>query len=71
MPSADNSGMETLGGLLLIAGIACVGGGLLMDSNYGGGIKSQSAAPVWRGFRMVGIVAIAIGLAAFGLAALF
>jgi len=42
-----------------------------MDSNYGVGIKSQSAAPVGRGFRMVGIVAIAIGLAAFGLAALF
>jgi hypothetical protein len=63
--------METLGGLLLIVGIACVGGGLLMDSNYGGGVKSQSSVPLWRGFRMVGIVAIAIGLAAFALAALF
>jgi hypothetical protein len=62
--------VETLGGLLLILGIACVGGGLLMDTNYGGGIKSQSAAPLWRSFRMVGIVAIAIGLAALALSAL-
>ena len=62
--------METVGGLLLILGIACAGGGLLMDTNYGGSIKSQSAAPLWRGFRMVGMVAIAIGLAALGLAAL-
>jgi hypothetical protein len=62
--------METLGGLLLIVGIACVGGGLLMDANYGGGIKSQSSIPLWRGFRMIGIVAIAIGLIALGLAAL-
>ena len=62
--------MENLGGLLLIVGIACVGGGLLMDANYGGGIKSQTAAPLWRGFRTVGIVAIAIGAAAFGLAQL-
>ena len=63
--------METLGGLLLIIGIACIGGGLLMDSNYGGGDTRQSAAPLWRGFRMVGVVALAIGLAALGLAALF
>ena len=63
--------METLGGLLVIVGIACVGGGLLMDSNYGGGDSWQSAAPVWRGFRMVGVVALAIGLAVFGLALLF
>jgi hypothetical protein len=62
--------METMGGLLLIIGVACVGGGLLMDTNYGGGIKSQSAAPLWRGFRMVGVVAIATGLVALGLAAL-
>jgi len=63
--------MQTIGGVLLIVGVACVGGGLLMDTNYGGGIKSQSAAPLWRGFRMVGIGAIAIGVAALGLAALF
>jgi hypothetical protein len=63
--------VETLGGLLLIVGIACIGGGLLMDSNYGGGVEWQSAAPLWRGFRIVGVVALAIGLAALGLAALF
>ena len=63
--------MEALGGLLLIIGIACVGGGLLMDSTYGGGVKSQSSIPLWRGFRMVGIAAIAIGVAALGLAMLF
>jgi hypothetical protein len=63
--------MEAFGGLLLIVGVACIGGGFLMDSNYGGGIKWQSAAPVWRGFRMVGVVSLAIGLAALGLAVIF
>jgi hypothetical protein len=63
--------VEALGGLLLIAGIACVGGGLLMDATYGGGVKSQSSIPLWRGFRIVGVGAIAIGLAALGLAMLF
>ena len=63
--------MEAFGGLLLIIGVACIGGGLLMDANYGGGIKSQSAAPIWRGFRMVGVVSIAIGIAALGLAVIF
>jgi hypothetical protein len=62
--------MEAVGGLLVIIGIACVGGGLLMDSTYGGGIKSQSSIPLWRGFRMVGAIAIAVGVAALGLAML-
>ena len=56
--------------MLLIVGIACVGGGLLMDANYGGGIKSQSSGPLWRGFRMVGVISIAIGIVALGLAAI-
>ena len=63
--------MEALGGLFLIVGIACVGGGLLMDSTYGGGVKSQSSIPLWRGFRMVGVISIAIGVAALGLSVLF
>ena len=60
-----------MGGLLLIVGVACIGGGFLMDSNYGGGIKSQTATPVWRGFRMVGVVSIAVGIATLGLALIF
>ena len=62
--------MEALGGLLLIVGVACVGGGLLMDSTYGGGVKSQSSIPLWRGFRMVGAVSIVVGIAALGLSML-
>jgi hypothetical protein len=63
--------MEGLGGLLLIIGVACVGGGLLMDSTYGGGVKSQTAIPVWRGFRLVGAISITLGVAALGVAMLF
>ena len=70
-PTADNHDVEALGGLLLIIGVACVGGGLLMDSTYGGGVKSQSAIPVWRGFRVVGAISIVIGVAFLGLAMLF
>ena len=70
-PTTDNHHMEALGGLLLIVGVACVGGGLLMDSTYGGGVKSQSAIPVWRGFRLVGAISIAIGVVALGIAMLF
>ena len=70
-PTADNRDVEALGGLLLIVGIACVGGGLLMDATYGGGVKSQSSIPLWRGFRMVGAAAIAVGIAVLGVAMLF
>ena len=63
--------MEALGGLLIIIGVACVGGGLLMDSNIGRGTTSQSAVPLWRNFRRVGIGAIALGVAAWGLSLLF
>ena len=63
--------MEALGGLLLIVGVACVGGGLLMDSTYGGGVKSQSSIPVWRRFRVVGAISIVVGVAALGIAMLF
>jgi len=63
--------MEALGGLLLIIGVACVGGGLLMDNTYGGGVKSQTSIPLWRGFRMVGAVSIVVGIAALGLSMLF
>jgi hypothetical protein len=63
--------MEGLGGLLLIIGVACVGGGLLMDNTYGGGVKSQTSIPLWRGFRMVGAIAIALGVAVLGVTMLF
>jgi hypothetical protein len=63
--------VEALGGLLLLVGVACVGGGLLMDSSYGGGVQSQSAIPVWRGFRVVGAISIVIGAAFLGLSMLF
>ena len=63
--------MESIGGLLLIIGVACIGGGLLMDSTYGGGVKSQTSIPVWRGFRLVGAISIVVGVALLGLAMLF
>jgi hypothetical protein len=62
--------METLAGLLLIGGVACVGGGFLMDSSYGGGTTSQTAIPVWRRFRTFGAIAIAIGAVVLGLSVL-
>jgi hypothetical protein len=63
--------MEAVGGLLVIIGVACVGGGFLMDSNYGRGTTSQTAVPVWRSFRVVGLGAIALGVVALGLSVLF
>jgi hypothetical protein len=63
--------VEALGGLLLIIGVACVGGGLMMDSNYGGGVQSQSAIPLWRGFRIVGAIAVVVGVGFLALAMLF
>ena len=69
-PACRYRSVEALGGLLLIVGVACVGGGLLMDSTYGGGVKSQSSIPVWRGFRLVGAISIVVGVAFLGLAML-
>ena len=57
--------------VLLIIGVACVGGGLLMDNTYGGGVKSQTSIPLWRGFRMVGAISIALGVAVLGVVMLF
>jgi hypothetical protein len=63
--------MTSLGGVLVIIGVACVGGGFLMDTNYGAGTTRNSSIPLWRGFRRVGFGSAALGLVALGLGLLF